>query len=142
QMLLPPAAPERGPVLIASPRPGSSKTPRSSRALTSSQILSRKGGRGGRGYHGQEDNCSLRHSRGRGKVRLRNPRPCANEPGCKAVGEAGLPSQTLQRHLTTSPASRAGRRTLFVVDESSLASSRQMSAFLERLKSGDRVLLV
>ena len=58
------------------------------------------------------------------------------------LAEAGIPSQTLQRHLVQ-PAERVDHQPrLYVVDESSLASTRQMHDFLHRLRSDDRVLLV
>jgi conjugative relaxase-like TrwC/TraI family protein len=58
------------------------------------------------------------------------------------LAEAGIPSQTLQRHLVQREDSSARQARLFVVDESSLASTVQMHHFLQRLRSEDRVLLV
>jgi len=55
---------------------------------------------------------------------------------------AGMPTSTLQRHLLQAEASIGGGRHLYVLDESSLASTRQVHAFLRRLGSHDRVLLV
>ncbi len=54
---------------------------------------------------------------------------------------AGMPTSTLQRHLVAPPPA-TGERRLYVLDESSLASTRQMHAFLARLGPSDRVLLV
>jgi len=58
--------------------------------------------------------------------------------------EAGIESSTVQRHLargeSKSPA--ADQKHLYVLDESSLVSTRQMQTFLERLGPEDRVLLV
>lgn len=56
--------------------------------------------------------------------------------------EAGIPSRTLQHHLASpdGPSARAPR--LYVLDESSLASTTQTHALFERLRSDDRVLLV
>ncbi len=58
------------------------------------------------------------------------------------LGEAGIESSTLQRHLVRSEQSEEGQRYLYVLDESSLASTKQMHEFLTRLKEDDRVLLV
>lgn len=57
--------------------------------------------------------------------------------------EAGIESGTLQRHLAggTTEAINEGKR-LYVLDESSLASTKQMNEFLHGLKDNDRVLLV
>jgi conjugative relaxase-like TrwC/TraI family protein len=58
------------------------------------------------------------------------------------LGEAGIESSTLQRHLVRGEQSEEGQRHLYVLDESSLASTKQMHEFLHRLKEDDRVLLV
>lgn len=58
------------------------------------------------------------------------------------LGEAGIESSTLQRHLVRSQEPHDGQKRLYVVDESSLASTKQMNEFLQRLKENDRVLLV
>jgi ATP-dependent exoDNAse (exonuclease V) alpha subunit len=58
------------------------------------------------------------------------------------LGEAGIESSTLQRYLTHSEEPRDGQKRLYVLDESSLASTKQMNEFLHRLKENDRVLLV
>jgi len=58
------------------------------------------------------------------------------------LGEAGIESSTLQRHLIRGKQSEEGLRHLYVLDESSLASTKQMHEFLHRLKEDDRVLLV
>jgi len=60
------------------------------------------------------------------------------------LAEAGIESATLQRHLARgdSESSAADQKHLYVVDESSLASTKQMHTFLERLGPEDRVLLV
>src|SRR6266567_1346726 len=58
------------------------------------------------------------------------------------LGEAGMESSTLQRHLARSQEPYDGRQRLYVLDESSLASTKQMNEFLHRLKENDRVLLV
>src|SRR5229473_3551716 len=58
------------------------------------------------------------------------------------LGEAGIESSTLQRHLARSQEPYDGQQRLYVLDESSLASTKQMNEFLHRLKENDRVLLV
>ena len=58
------------------------------------------------------------------------------------LGEAGIDSSTLQRHLAKSELARDGQKRLYVLDESSLASTKQMNAFLHGLNAEDRVLLV
>ncbi len=56
--------------------------------------------------------------------------------------ESGIESSTLQRHLAHSEEPRDDQKRLYVLDESSLASTKQMNNFLHRLKENDRVLLV
>jgi ATP-dependent exoDNAse (exonuclease V) alpha subunit len=51
-------------------------------------------------------------------------------------------TETLQRHLTRGDRAGDGQRRLYVVDESSMASTRQMHTFIERLTENDRVLFV
>ena len=58
------------------------------------------------------------------------------------LSEAGIESSTLQRHLARRDEEPNGGKHLYVLDESSLASTRQMNQFLHRLKETDRVLLV
>jgi conjugative relaxase-like TrwC/TraI family protein len=60
------------------------------------------------------------------------------------LAEAGIESRTLQQHLARGHenAPTGDRNRLYVLDESSLASTKQMRAFLERLGPDDRVLLV
>jgi conjugative relaxase-like TrwC/TraI family protein len=58
------------------------------------------------------------------------------------LAEAGLSTSTLQYHLMRHAENPGNSRRLYVLDESSLASTRQMHAFLERLTPRDRVLLV
>ena len=56
--------------------------------------------------------------------------------------EAGIESSTLQRHLVRNQDQHERQKCLYVLDESSLASTKQMNEFLHRLKENDRVLLV
>jgi ATP-dependent exoDNAse (exonuclease V) alpha subunit len=60
------------------------------------------------------------------------------------LAEAGIESGTLQRHLARGDdhARPTDQQRLYVLDESSLASTKQMHTFLDRLRPGDRVLLV
>lgn len=56
--------------------------------------------------------------------------------------DAGIASRTLQQHLVSREEASHSRPRLYVLDESSLASTKQMNAFLHRLHAADRVLLV
>ena len=58
------------------------------------------------------------------------------------LAEAGIETSTLQRHLARGEQPDTGEKKLYVLDESSLASTRQMHEFMERLHATDRVLLV
>ncbi|MGH9643337.1 MAG: AAA family ATPase [Terriglobales bacterium] len=58
------------------------------------------------------------------------------------LSEAGIESSTLQRHLARNQEQHEGQKRLYVLDESSLASTKQMNALLHRLRENDRVLLV
>jgi ATP-dependent exoDNAse (exonuclease V) alpha subunit len=58
------------------------------------------------------------------------------------LGEAGMETSTLQRHLARGQQPDTSEKRLYVLDESSLASTRQVSEFLDRLHANDRVLLV
>lgn len=58
------------------------------------------------------------------------------------LAEAGLEASTLQRHLAHGEQPDTGDRRLYVLDESSLASTKQMHEFVTRLHPNDRVLLV
>ena len=58
------------------------------------------------------------------------------------LGEAGIETLTLQKHLVRGQQPDTGEKRLYVLDESSLASTRQMHEFVERLRPNDRVLLV
>src|SRR5438067_433420 len=60
------------------------------------------------------------------------------------LAECGIESSTLQRHLARSneQANATDQKRLYVLDESSLASTKQIHTFLGRLGPDDRVLLV
>lgn len=58
------------------------------------------------------------------------------------LAEARIQSSTLQRHLVQRNRNDYGQKHLYILDESSLASTRQMNEFFHRLKRHDRVLLV
>jgi conjugative relaxase-like TrwC/TraI family protein len=55
--------------------------------------------------------------------------------------EAGIQSSTLQHHLAKSRHADEGQH-LYIVDESSLASTRQVNEFMDRLEEHDRVIFV
>ncbi|MGC2476912.1 MAG: AAA family ATPase, partial [Candidatus Sulfotelmatobacter sp.] len=58
------------------------------------------------------------------------------------LGEAGMGTSTLQKHLVRGQQPDTGEKRLYVLDESSLASTRQVYEFVNRLHPNDRVLLV
>ncbi len=58
------------------------------------------------------------------------------------LAESGIASVTLQRYLAGETQPRADVGHLYVLDESSLTSTREMHVFLQRLHARDRVLLV
>ncbi len=58
------------------------------------------------------------------------------------LAEAGMKTSTLQKHLARGQEPDTGEKRLYVLDESSLASTRQMHDFVNRLHTKDRVLLV
>ncbi len=58
------------------------------------------------------------------------------------LGEAGMETSTLQKHLVRGQQPDTGEKRLYVLDESSLASTRHLHEFIERLRPNDRVLLV
>jgi conjugative relaxase-like TrwC/TraI family protein len=69
-------------------------------------------------------------------------------PTSKAAGqlrEAGIEATTLQSFLARGqnhPSADTTNRHLYMLDESSLASTRQMRSFLGKLNPGDRVLVI
>jgi conjugative relaxase-like TrwC/TraI family protein len=69
-------------------------------------------------------------------------------PTSKAAGqlrEAGIEATTLQSFLARGqnhPSADSANRYLYMLDESSLASTRQMRSFLVKLNSEDRVLVI
>ena len=58
------------------------------------------------------------------------------------LAESGIESETLQRHLRHEEQPDEDQKRLYVLDESSLASTRQINEFFHRLHGEDRVLLV
>jgi conjugative relaxase-like TrwC/TraI family protein len=58
------------------------------------------------------------------------------------LAEAGMETETLQRHLARGQQPDDGRARVYIVDEASMVGTRQMHAFLERLNRHDRVLFV
>ena len=55
---------------------------------------------------------------------------------------AGMETSSLQHHLAKGQQADTGEKRLYVLDESSLASTKQMHDFVSRLHPNDRVLLV
>jgi ATP-dependent exoDNAse (exonuclease V) alpha subunit len=58
------------------------------------------------------------------------------------LAESGMETSTLQKHLARGEQPDTGEKRLYVLDESSLASTRQLHEFVHRLHPDDRVLLV
>jgi conjugative relaxase-like TrwC/TraI family protein len=58
------------------------------------------------------------------------------------LAEAGMETETLQRHLARGAQPEDGRARVYIVDEASMVGTRQMHTFLERLNRHDRVLFV
>ena len=58
------------------------------------------------------------------------------------LAEAGMETETLQRHLARGQQPDDGRARVYIVDEASMVSTRQMHSFVERLHRHDRVLFV
>lgn len=66
-------------------------------------------------------------------------------PTSRAAGqlrEAGIEATTLQSFLARKLEETAGQRHLYMLDESSLASSKQMRDFLQKVSPQDRVLVI
>jgi conjugative relaxase-like TrwC/TraI family protein len=59
-----------------------------------------------------------------------------------ALKEQGLAADTLQMHLVQMGDKRTSRETLYIVDETSLASTRNLNTFLKTLGPQDHVILV
>jgi len=58
------------------------------------------------------------------------------------LAEAGMETSTLQKHLARGEQPEIVEKRLYVIDESSLASTRQLHEFVHRLQPNDRVLMV
>src|SRR5437588_239951 len=60
----------------------------------------------------------------------------------KQLAESGIQSETLQKFIRRRSEPPANHNRLFVLDESSLASTRNLHKFFARLQASDKVLLV
>jgi len=60
----------------------------------------------------------------------------------KQLAESGIKSETLQKFLSRREQAPANHNRLFILDESSLASTRNLHKFFSRLEAQDKVLLV
>ena len=58
------------------------------------------------------------------------------------LAESGIESGTLRRHLARGEQPDGEQKRLYILDESSLASTKQMNELLHRMHRADRVLLV
>ena len=84
--------------------------------------------------------AAIREAAERGGYRVEGFAPTSR--AAQKLAEAGIESSTLQRHLARTDKEHDGQKRLYVLDESSLASTKQMNELLHRLKEHDRVLLV
>jgi ATP-dependent exoDNAse (exonuclease V) alpha subunit len=83
---------------------------------------------------------AIRDAAERDGYRVEGLAPTSRATHC--LEDAGIPARTLQAHLERGDAGPSRERHLYVLDESSLVSTRQMHDFLERLDGQDRALLV
>ncbi|MGH9968129.1 MAG: MobF family relaxase, partial [Pyrinomonadaceae bacterium] len=60
----------------------------------------------------------------------------------KQLAESGIQSETLQKFIRRRPEAPENHNRLFVLDESSLASTRNLHKFFARVEPSDKVLLV
>jgi conjugative relaxase-like TrwC/TraI family protein len=58
------------------------------------------------------------------------------------LSDAGMETSTVQKYLARNDQPDTGNKRLYVLDESSMASTRQLHEFVQRLHPNDRVLLV
>ncbi|MGD0457234.1 MAG: MobF family relaxase [Terriglobia bacterium] len=83
--------------------------------------------------------AAIREAAGRQGYQVEGLAPTSR--ATQQLEEAGIQSSTLQGHLARSHRDD-GDRHLYIVDESSLASTRQVNEFLRRLEEQDRVIFV
>jgi len=83
--------------------------------------------------------AAIREAAGRQGYQVEGLAPTSR--ATQQLEEAGIQSSTLQVHLARSHRDD-GDRHLYIVDESSLASTRQVNEFLRRLEEQDRVIFV
>ena len=84
--------------------------------------------------------AAIREAAVRGGYRVEGFAPTSR--AAQKLAEAGIESSTLQRYLTRRDTQQDKQNSFYVLDESSLASTKQMNALLHRLDENDRVLLV
>jgi conjugative relaxase-like TrwC/TraI family protein len=84
--------------------------------------------------------AAIREAAERAGYRVEGMAPTSR--AAQKLGEAGIESGTMQRHLTRGELGSEEEKRLYILDESSLASTKQMNEFLRRLREEDRVLLV
>ena len=66
----------------------------------------------------------------------------ATSRAAQKLAEAGMQTSTLQNHLARGEQIFTGEKRLYILDEPSLASTRQLHDFLNRLHPNDRVLFL
>jgi conjugative relaxase-like TrwC/TraI family protein len=84
--------------------------------------------------------AAIREAAERGGYHVEGLAPTSR--AAQQLDTAGIGSRTLQYHLAHPEPPTSATKRLYVLDESSLASTRQLNAFLHRLNADDRVLLV
>lgn len=84
--------------------------------------------------------AAIRQAAERGGYKVEGFAPTSR--AAQKLGEAGIESSTMQRHLARSEEPQDRQKRLYVLDEASLASTKQMNQLLHRLHERDRVLLV
>ena len=93
--------------------------------------------------NGQDDRTARRLPKSRSRAGYQSLGLGPTSRAAKGLKEAGMQAETLQAFLTRgNQPTEDARPRLFFVDESSLASGRQMRDFLDRLQPQDRVLLI
>ena len=111
------------------------------RAILATQ---RSGRRFARHCRQREIHSGGHHSRDCGRAWIPGERPGSNGQSARCAQEKGISSETLQLHLIRARGQdRTATRILFTSsDEASLASTKQMRAFLDTLGTKDHVLLI
>jgi conjugative relaxase-like TrwC/TraI family protein len=82
--------------------------------------------------------AAIREAAERDRYEVRGLAPTSR--AAHKLAESGIESGTLQRHLNLTE--QGDQKRLYILDESSLASTKQMNEFIHRMRDEDRVILV